>query len=755
MPPRSSSKRAARREAAVVPEQHPSYGIAAIVSLIIFALYVATLAPATAMWDTSEYIAAARVLGIPHPPGNPFFVLIAHVFSILPIGNSAGMRINILAALCSAVSAGTWFLVVERVLSGWLPERWQQRTGAAAAALLGATAFTVWNQSVVNEKVYTVSLAFFAIVSWLTVLWCDNPEGRTADRLLVLIGFLIALGYTNHPAGFLVAPAVLAAVMLRRPTVILRWRLLLAIAGAFVLGLTPFLVEPIRAGHFPAINEGEATGCTTKFELSCTFDATARSRLADNINRVQYGKPELSDRQAPFPAQVGMFWLYFKWQWLRDPYGTAPGGLQGALAAIYLLLGIAGGYAHYKRDRRSFWFFGPLMFTITFALIFYMNFKYGYSQAPELGNSVPREVRDRDYFYLWGFSAWSVWAGLGIVLLWEQLAALLAPSAEGDAKRIPRSSWLYTTPVFLLAIVPLITNWNAASRRGDTFTRDWAVDLLNSVEPYGVLITNGDNDTFPLWYAQEVEGVRKDVTVEVTSLLQTDWYVRQMIRRPIYPYDAAKGPVVYRGRDWPMPKTPPLNMTMEQADALPAVLPLAQPQVFKKDDIEAVIPPGELYKDKIIVLRLIKDSYPERPLYFTSSSYPRALGLGKYVASQGLVTKLFPKPIVADNRFAEVPGWGFFDVPRSDSLWKIYQAPAALIRRGEWVDRASSDIPLRYVITAALLSDLSKARGDSALGVRYMDTAIKLAHVARVEDVLGFSKTPPPEVKPGGDTARR
>jgi len=97
----------------------------------------------------------------------------------------------------------------------------------------------------------------------------------------------------------------------------------------------------------------------------------------------------------------------------------------------------------------------------------------------------------------------------------------------------------------------------------------------------------------------------------------------------------------------------------------------------------------------------------------------------------------------------------FFDVPRSDSLWKIYQAPAALIRRGEWVDRASSDIPLRYVITAALLSDLSKARGDSALGVRYMDTAIKLAHVARVEDVLGFSKTPPPEVKPGGDTARR
>src|SRR6185437_4469447 len=175
MPPRKQALRNSRRVSAPAVDQRPSYAIAVCVSLAIFALYIATLAPTTAMWDTSEYIAAARVLGIPHPPGNPFFVMLAHVFSLLPIGSGAGMRINILAALCSAASAGMWFLVVERVLSGWLPERWQQRTGAAAAALLGATAFTVWNQSVVNEKVYTVSLAFFAIVSWLTVQWCDNP----------------------------------------------------------------------------------------------------------------------------------------------------------------------------------------------------------------------------------------------------------------------------------------------------------------------------------------------------------------------------------------------------------------------------------------------------------------------------------------------------------------------------------------------------------------------------------------------------
>src|SRR5215204_6964413 len=86
-------------------DYRPSYLAAAIVSLAVFVLYVLTLAPTTAMWDTSEYITAAYTLGLPHPPGNPFFVLIGRVFSILPIAPSVAMRINVLAAVCSALSA--------------------------------------------------------------------------------------------------------------------------------------------------------------------------------------------------------------------------------------------------------------------------------------------------------------------------------------------------------------------------------------------------------------------------------------------------------------------------------------------------------------------------------------------------------------------------------------------------------------------------------------------------------------------------
>src|SRR5262249_19733638 len=158
----------------------------------------------------------------------------------------------------------------------------------------------------------------------------------------------------------------------RRPSFFLNWRLLLKCVAALAFGLTPFIFEPIRAAHFPAINEGEPTACTTTFHVSCTLNPLTEQRLMANINPDQYGKPDVNERQAPFAAQLNMYWLYFKWQWPRDPHNQHA-QLQNMLAAIFLILGLFGGYAHWKYDRRSFWFFAPLIFTVTLALIFYLN----------------------------------------------------------------------------------------------------------------------------------------------------------------------------------------------------------------------------------------------------------------------------------------------------------------------------------------------------------------------------------------------
>src|ERR1035437_2242877 len=740
-------------------DYRPSYLAAAIAAGLIFALYIITLSPETAMWDTSEYIAAAYTLGIPHPPGNPMFVLLGRVFTLLPIAPSIAARVNILAALSSAVAAGMWFLVTERVLVGWFNERWQRVMGGALAALIGSTAFTVWAQSVVNEKGYTVSLGGLAIASWLIVRWCDEPDGPRADKTLVLIAYIIGLGYGIHMAGLLVAPAVGLAILIRRPKTIFRWKLLLACTGALVLGGSPFATQPIRAAHFPAVNEGEPRACRTELHLSCTVSKGTYDAFMYNFNRGQYGKPELTERQAPLTAQMGMWWLYFKWQWVRDAHSQIP-GIQGMLASVFLVLGLIGGWVHWRRDPRSFAFFGPLMLTLTVLLIYYLNFKYGASQDPELADSVPREVRDRDYFFLWSFSAWSVGAALGLTYLWESIGAVLGHETQkigNEMVELPtRQSWMLTSPILLLAIVPLFANWQSASRAGQTDTADFAIDILKSVEPYGVLVTVGDNDTFPLWYAQEVLGVRKDVIVANTSLMNTDWYMRQMIRRESYDYDEAKGPAAYRGKKWVKPVGPPVKMTFDQADSVPIGNELTQPQLFVKDHIRAVVPPHFLARSDWFVLKMIQDGVRQIYLSRTSGNYANELGLGGYMLTQGLARKLMPDSVRAGRDTLQVPGEGMVDVPRTMELWKGFKAPASLIRKNDWVDRPSVGIPYLYVSTGVLLYESLQQQGKSKEATDILGQAKRIATATQLQDFFGPEPVvPPAPAIPSGDSVRK
>ncbi len=716
---------------------HP-YAAAVVAGLGVLGLYVLTLAPSTAMWDTSEYLAAAWTFGLPHPPGNPMFVILGRAVSLLPIAPTVAMRINLLAAVASAVSAGIWFLVVARVVRPWAPARWVTWTVAGLGAAVSATAFTVWNQSVVNEKVYTVSLVGMAICSWLMLRWSDDPASPRADRYLVLVAYLAGLGYANHMAGMLPVPAAAVLVLSRRPATLLRWRLLLAAAGALVLGLTPFATQPIRSAWQPALNEGEPTACRDGFKWDCTLSEGTWRAFQYNLNREQYGKPDLTIRQAPFGAQVGMWWLYFRWQWFRDARDTAASA-QLALAIVFLALGLFGAREHRLHDPAGFAYYGPLVFTLTLVLIYYLNFKYGASQAP--GLSVAREVRDRDYFYLWSFSAWGPWVALGLAGIWRRLAG-----AAADTRRLAM-----TTPVLALGLVPLGANWRDASRAGDYTTVAFARDLLNSVEPYGILITGGDNDTFPLWYAQEVEGIRRDVTVGVLSLMNTDWFARGLARRPVHPYDAARGPAVYRDREWPM--------TMDEVDRLPEVQPVQQAVEFRHDAITAVIDPQRLTtiqgipvleRADLIFFRMVVDNWPQRPIHIsrTTGDYAEKLGLGQVVASQGLARKLIG-PVPDTTELVMVQGSGWMDAARSYALWKEFRGPAALTDYGKWVDRPSISTAYAYLLAGSELSEVLRFRGDTA-AAGIARTVESVAKAVGLGDLLQ-SAPPPPST---GDTSR-
>jgi hypothetical protein len=243
--------------------------------------------------------------------------------------------------------------------------------------------------------------------------------------------------------------------------------------------------------------------------------------------------------------------------------------------------------------------------------------------------------------------------------------------------------------------------------------------------------------------------VRQDVLVLVTSYLNTDWFVRQMIRNPVREYDAAKGPAIYRNKVWPKTKGPPLKWTFKEADAQPEYIELRQPQIFQKGNIVATInpeqlrpTPGILVRDQIVVLSLIKDAYPERPIYFSSGGYGRELGLSQYSLRQGLVEKLVDHPIVANKDTVQV-GDGWLDIPTSLALWnQVYTGPKELIDVGNWFDRPSFGIPYTYTVTGYVLADALKGRGETAASTKILNDVRGIAKAARLTDVLASLDKP-------------
>jgi len=747
--------------------ESPPYLWAAVVAAAVFAVYLVTLAPTTAFWDTSEYIAAAKVLGIPHPPGNPLFVLTAHAFGVLPLAATYAVRINLFAAVTSALAAGLWFLIAERWLRAIVTHQGLRLASAAGGVLVGAFSWTVWNQSTVNEKVYTLSILSLALVTWLAVHWGDDRPGPHRDRWLILIAYVIALSSTNHMMGVLGGPAVAAYVILtdrsilRRPWVLLMgWLLLLgvtnklgALGGMFagleldpgavigavgilglgawalkedpknpllylgvavvLIGLTPnYVFLPIRAEQFPAINEGEPVG----------FFSQA---LMDVLNRVQYGKPPLTTRMADFPSQLGMYVQYFNWQFARDwPL------VQRFATALFAVCGLYGLSVMLKKDRRAGIAALAMFFTLTLLLIFYLNFRYGYSwpNRPDI-TSAMREVRERDYFFVCSFAFFGTMVAAGIgasaQALWERVKG-------GSALR-----WLAAAPPLALALVPLLGNRLTASRAHEWIAHDFARDLLESVEPYGILITAGDNDTFPLWFAQEVEKIRPDVTLANLSLMNTEWHLRQLRRRETPEFDPASSIDLWKPRTdtsavplgegpvapWRRPTTPVFSLDESELDSLPEYARVQKGSGFPVTD-SLLLQFGDEILDRkdLATIFLIRDNLGKRPIYFSWSAggYPdETFGLTPYLISQGLVRRLSPTPADTTANIVLSP-MGYTDLARTKALVeKEYRWQSATRERPSgWVDPPSASILRMYSIIYGGIAETLRAHGDTALAVK-------------------------------------
>ena len=343
-----------------------------------------------------------------------------------------------------------------------------------------------------------------------------------------------------------------------------------------------------------------------------------------------------------------------------------------------LIFGLLGLFFHLGRRPQETLALGALFLMTGLAIIVFSN-------------QPPSEPRERDYVLVGSFFTFCIWIGLAVPALYEIATNYLKP-------QIPRA--LAASALVLTA--PLIMgfqNWDDHSRANHYGARDYAINFLESCAPNAIIFTYGDNDTYPLWYAQEVEGIRTDVRVINFSLLAVDWYIDQLRRkmndseaipmtlpaaayrgdkRNAVPLLAASGnramPLIDAYKFLAQDKTPPVNSGERFAGYLPArlfTLPVdvqaAKAMKAIPENIADSLIPSEIlfdparkdnmiYKDDVILWDIIATNAAngwKRPIYFAVTVRPDKLqGLTEYLRLEGMAVRLTPVKAPTDSRFA-------------------------------------------------------------------------------------------------------
>ena len=277
----------------------------------------------------------------------------------------------------------------------------------------------------------------------------------------------------------------------------------------------------------------------------------------------------------------------------------------------------------------------------------------------------------------------------------------------------------------LIVVLPFAANFTAATRRGADamVARDFAFNLVQSVEPYGVLFTYGDNDTFPVWYLQEVEGVRQDVTLINLSLANLDWYLSQLASRQTRPFDPARAPAMYRTLVPPKPPDGPvLRLTPQEIEGLQPVR-MSDAGMFRAGNFELPVRKGQILRtnDQVILYTIAQYLPAARPVTFgVSSGRGSWLGLDPHLAFQGLVFKVVPRADTVHRFLRGVQGT-MVDSTRTrvlvDSVFlfgKLF-APDSLE-----LEPAAQQVATSFSAAWLELGNAAVARGDQPRALYYL-----------------------------------
>jgi Flp pilus assembly protein TadD len=706
--------------------------LALVVLCVPLVVYGLTMAATVSFWDSGEFIATSYILGIPHSPGTPLYVLVGRVFAMLPLAMSVARRVNFLSVTFGALAVLMGYLIMVSTVRFMYPAvkgrmgRFMMYAGPVAGAMYLTFSDTYWRDST-EAEVYALSSFVMGLCTWLALEWYRNPAGRVARKggggaaqveeerlevghsrgLVYLIVYLLALGIGFHLGTVLVYAGIFLLFLLVRDKsfgnvdlvvftfgfgvlladmtmyrsggvtlaglavfgALLVWRALrkerfaVAATGLLALGISVHLYMYIRSHLNPAID---------------MVDPQTWKAMYAHLRREQYPPMNILARKAPLGFQLEYFGRYFMAQFRM--FGSVRLGafdLGAAATAIPIALGFFGVAVNYLRERKV-WLLNVVNLLVnSLGLIMFLNFS-------------ANEVRERDYFYGPAFYFFAVFIGIGVTSLLVSAAEQRRSKGREAAGVVVPAGVLCV----LLAILPAHHNWFTHDRSRNYIPRDYAYNILAGLEANAVVFTNGDNDTFPLWYIQCVEGYRADVRVANLSLLNTDWYIRQI-------------------RD-EEPKAP---ITLSDAE-----IERMHPIALKDGRIA--------WKRDLAVQHIIQTANWKRPVYFATTV---PLEIWKpyehYLEMQGMVRRLVPRE--GDTMVNE------FLLRRN--LDEIFSFRGVLTKDGR-LDRSiyrDHDTQVMFINIAVAMAQLAQ---EEALATDYGDAIRRMEIALRLDPTLEAGK---------------
>jgi tetratricopeptide (TPR) repeat protein len=722
--------------------------VAVIVFVIPLVVYLMTMAATVSFWDSGEFIATSYILGIPHSPGTPLYVLVGRVFTMLPLPMTIAQRVNFLSVVFAALAVLMAYLITAATIRFMHPEpvgsasRFIRYAAPFVGAMYLTFSDTFWRDST-EAEVYALSAFVMGLCTWLALEWYRNPAGRLersmrpeeAERdgretreaiekeiyeearterthargLVYLIIYLLALGVGFHLGTVLVFGGILLLFLLVKEkafgnaelivftfglavlmadmtmhrssgvtigglvifAILVAWstmtkgRFALVATGLLALGISVHLFLYIRSHMSPAINE---------------VDPRTWKALYAHLRREQYPPMNIFERKASLAFQLAHFGRYFKEQFrMFGDLRIGPFNLGQAATAIPVALGLLGIAANYRGERKV-WVLNVVNLLVnSLGLIVFLNFSAS-------------EVRERDYFYAPAFYFFAVFIGIGV-------ASVLMTAAE-HAKSKGRETLGYVAPLgmilIVLSILPAHHNWFTHDRHKNYIPREYAYNLLAGVAPDAVMFTNGDNDTFPLWYMQYVEGFRTDVRVANLSLLNTDWYIRQL-------------------RD----EEPKVPITLNN-EAIERLRPIA----LKGG--------GVAWRRDLAVQHIIQTTNWKRPIYFaTTVPFEIWKPYEQYLEMQGMVRRLVAR--TGENMINE-----FLLQRNFDEIYKFHgvltkdrQVDTTLYR-----DKDTEGMFVNFAIALAQLAQEKAIDGKYDEAIRRMEIALRLDPTLKAAKIL-------------------